>query len=301
MRHIRVILISIIFISVPTMAREIFVPGDFPTIRSAVKAAGNDDSIIISPGVYNETVLILRPNIQLHLIGKGRPTLKGMIKVVNARWLTVKGFNMVGGTDESHGGIVCERSSVSIKDMEISGFHHGVMISSGSAEISNSQITDSFNVCLQISYSDVILTDTVLSDSGAGIIISGGGDVVIRGNLIIGNEIGVQCVDSKPILRRNLIKGNGYGLVSIDAEPDLGTGDEFGENSFIENEVHIGNQGSKAISAIGNYWGRASGPLPDSIEGRVDLKPWLMRDPLKRVGLKEGNPVVLLWAEVKRF
>jgi len=288
-----------ISISSPSAGREILVPGDFPTIRAAVDAAGDGDSIVVSPGTYREIILILKPNVQLHLIGKGKPTLKEMIKIVDAKWVTVEGFKMIGGTDESHGGIVSQNSSITLKDMEISGFHHGVLISNGSAEISNCRITDSFNVCVQVSYGDLLLTDSILADSGTGLILSGGGVMLIKGNSFIGNEIGIQCVDSAPVLRRNLIKGNGYGLMSIDARPNLGSEDDFGENSLIANEVHIHNQGAKAISAIGNYWGDPEGPPLKSIEGKVLFKPWLIRGPLSKVGLREEGKVTLLWAEMK--
>lgn len=292
--------VVIFFVLVSSSAgREILVPGDFPTIRAAVDAAGDGDSIVVSPGTYNETILILKPNVQLHLIGKGKPTLRQMIKIVGAKWVTVEGFKMIGGTDESHGGVVSQNSSLTLKDMEISGFHHGVMIMNGSAEISNCRITDSFNVCVQVSYGDLLLTDSVLSDSGTGLILSGGGDMLVRGNSFFRNEIGVQCVDSAPVLRRNLIKNNRYGLMSIDARPDLGSVDEFGENSFIKNEVHIHNQGANAISAIGNYWGDPGGPPPKSIEGKVIFKPWLVGDPLGDVGLREEGKIALMWADVK--
>ena len=299
MRIVVYVAIFAISISSSSAGREILVPGDFPTIRSAVKAAGDGDSIVVSPGTYKEAILILKPNIQLHLIGKGKPTLRNMIKIVEAKWVTVEGFKMIGGTDESHGGVVSQNSSLTLKDMEISGFHHGVMISNGSAEISNCHITDSFNVCLQVSYGDLLLTDSVLTDSGTGLILSGGGVMLIKGNSFIGNEIGIQCVDSAPVLRRNLIKGNGYGLMSIDARPDLGSEDDHGENSFVANEVHIRNQGAKAISAIGNYWGDPGGPPFKSIEGRVLFKPWLKNDPLNGVGLRRGGKIAFLWAEVK--
>ena len=87
--------------------------------------------------------------------------------------------------------------------------------------------------------------------------------------------------------------------MSIDARPNLGFEDDPGENSLIDNEVHIHNQGAKAISAIGNYWGDPEGPPPKSIEGKVLFKPWLIRGPLGKVELREEGKVALLWAEMK--
>ncbi|GGG03923.1 hypothetical protein GCM10010912_55890 [Paenibacillus albidus] len=47
------------------MANVIFVPADFPTIAAAIVAANEFDTILVAPGVYNETIIVNK-TIQLH-------------------------------------------------------------------------------------------------------------------------------------------------------------------------------------------------------------------------------------------
>ncbi|MFL3014834.1 MAG: right-handed parallel beta-helix repeat-containing protein [Candidatus Neomarinimicrobiota bacterium] len=48
--------LKILFLTSFTMADVLYVPDDYSTIQSAIEAAGNGDSVIVSPGFYTETI-----------------------------------------------------------------------------------------------------------------------------------------------------------------------------------------------------------------------------------------------------
>ena len=48
--------INILLLSSFAMADVLYVPDDYSTIQSAIEAAGNGDSVIVSPGFYTETI-----------------------------------------------------------------------------------------------------------------------------------------------------------------------------------------------------------------------------------------------------
>ena len=52
------VVIALLSLSAVVQANILYVPGQFPTIQAAVNAAQSGDTIKVSPGVYNENVLI---------------------------------------------------------------------------------------------------------------------------------------------------------------------------------------------------------------------------------------------------
>ena len=71
----------------------IAVPADQPTIQGAVDAAGPGDLILVSPGVYNESVNITTPGLTLRGIDRNTVILDGEFKLENG--VRVLGANNV--------------------------------------------------------------------------------------------------------------------------------------------------------------------------------------------------------------
>lgn len=76
----------------PDGPRVLRVPGDYPTIQEAVDAAYPEDMILIDPGVYHESVVVLTPRITIRGLDRNETILDGRFEMDN-------GIKVLGADD----------------------------------------------------------------------------------------------------------------------------------------------------------------------------------------------------------
>lgn len=206
-----VMIASAAIVSWPVIAKEIKVPQDFPTIQAAVDAADEGDTITVSPGLYQENIVITK---RLTLQGAGadqvtvvaadptRPTL--VVRLTQGG--VVQGFTFTGGYD---GVRVESQAQVQLTGNRIAGNRwDGVEIRGpAQATLENNEIA---------------------SNGDDGIEVWDYGQATIAKNKIFGNWKGVSVwVSAQADLKENEISSNWTGaLVWVGAQA-----------SFIGNKI----------------------------------------------------------------
>jgi len=105
-------------------ANIINVPQEHKSIQAALKVAKVGDTILVAPGIYRGE-LSLKDGVILQGIVE-KPNLKLVVKAINVKGAVITNFAMKGGTNNDHFGIFCRNAKVTIKDVTIWGFHHGI-------------------------------------------------------------------------------------------------------------------------------------------------------------------------------
>jgi nitrous oxidase accessory protein NosD len=127
-------------------------------------------------------------------------------------------------------------------------------------------------------------------------------DALIADNVITGNRVGIECVQSAPKIRRNVIEGNQIGIQSKQEDaPDLGKDDDPGFNVIKDNKIQVMNtERHHTIQAKHNYWGRSAGPDTSGFEGKVNYTPWLETDPLKAQAVRSQGRLIATWGRIRK-
>ena len=298
------ILLFTILISSVGKSETINVPRDFRTIRSAIEAANIGDKIIVAPDRYQEDIEI-KKSITLQGTGTDITILIGSIVVKNVSGVVIDKFTMEGRGQDAHFGIWCSSSSLTISNNTIVGFHHGIGSESSRMVIENNSVIRNFNVGIQIetAISTLIKGNTVADNIDTGIRVAISEDnVIVTDNVITGNRIGIECVQSSPKIRKNAIEGNEIGVLSTQEDgPDMGTDDDPGLNSMKRNGLQIMNMERRyTIQAKHNYWGSSKSPEASSFEGKVDYVPWLEVDPLEVQPVRSRSKLATTWGKLKQ-
>ena len=132
-------------------AADLYVPGGYATIQSAVNAANSGDTINVAAGTYNEAVYITKG---IALVGAGsNSTTIAAQGLGDTNTVTFNGtatnnasisnFTIMGATgDYPNGrGITCSNGSPSITNNTISGNKEGIICDSSSPSITNNTIS----------------------------------------------------------------------------------------------------------------------------------------------------------------
>jgi parallel beta-helix repeat protein len=179
------------------------VPGSYATIQQAINAATDGDSINVSPGTYNENVLV---NKAISLVGAGADTtiIDGQnidITVrVSASNVSISGFSITNGYNESlH--IAPTAFSCNIHDNTVSfGREYGISLFGGNHQVYGNLVHDigdnnGFGAIeiVQSSYNSVY-NNTVYSNIGPvrGIGINNGSFNQVYNNTVYSSNSGVQ-------------------------------------------------------------------------------------------------------------
>jgi len=217
------------------------VTGDQPTIQAAINAAGNGDTVLVSPGTYNENINFLGKAITVKSSkGPSVTTIannKGGVTVTfnnnEGRGSVLEGFTITGGVLTF--GIYIG-SSPTILNNRITGNHScdgaGISVNWGSPIIKGNNIFKNYH------------DQCSGGQGGAGIAVSGQGAAQIIGNLIYGNDGGNGFAGGgislwaagAPVVMNNIIENNtiaaqggGLGIAACC------------ENPVIAQNVFIGN------------------------------------------------------------
>lgn len=296
-----VLLVLLLLMDIPGWAATLHVPGDHPTVQQAVDVAQDGDTVLIAPGKY-DGVVDMRDGITLR--GNGDATrLSETIKAVNVQRVVLSSLRVQGIDENSHFGIFCIDADVQVQDVTVQDFHHGISAENTHLTVQSCKIVNGFNVGIIVTRdTEALVESNDVISCAAGIIVSATGrTVTLRNNRIEGNSVGIECHDANPRVRQNVITNNFLGIAIDHASPDLGTEDDPGNNAIIANQqTGIRYTDKQTLPAQLNWWGQATGPSAEQIEGRVRTEPWLKLDPRESYLVQPDSAISMaVWATLK--
>ena len=177
-------------------ARTLRVPADYPSIQYAINVGTAGDTVLVSPGVYNESVNFAGKNLYLASVAGPAATriepTSGLAAVYFSNGETsnavISGFTLTNAV----AGISIANSSPTIGSNVIVNCANGITVSSGSPVIENNRITGCYYgnaVYLSGVGGAAIRSNLIQSNYAGGIFMSGvSGSIVIANNRIQGNQ-----------------------------------------------------------------------------------------------------------------
>ena len=298
-----IILLTAILVR-PVDALVLDVPGDFRAIQSAIDAAEAGDIIVVGPGTYKEDIEINK-EIALQGAGADETTLFGAVLVKNADGVIIDGFTLDGqGLTDSHRGIWCNSSVLTISNNTVARYHYGITSVSSRTIIENNIVLENFIAGIEIktAVEALIRKTTVVHNMNNGItVVESSDSVLITDSVISENTVGISCIQCAPEIRRSVIEENEFGLEALgSAEPNLGTDDDPGLNVIKANRYQIVNPDrQRTIQAKGNYWGSPTGPDVSTLDGKIDYAPWLEVNPVTGQAVESSGKQATSWGRIK--
>ncbi len=200
-----------------SIAQTIRVPADYPTIQAAINAASfvTNDTILVSPGIYHESVNFNGKAIQLIALNGPAATLIGPPMGMPAVSFTSgeTSNSVVAGFTMSYGGVSVSYSSPTIISNQILYAGTGVDSYMGSPQIIDNLIVGSIGSGIYGHLSS--------DGAGCGIYVEGTGSALIQGNTIRGNQAGIGMSSSgSPSVIDNLIANNQGDGINMNNECD---------------------------------------------------------------------------------
>jgi parallel beta-helix repeat protein len=246
---------------------SIRVPGDYPTIQTAINAASVGSMILVDSGTYHEHVMV---NKTVKLVGFDRMTTiidgdeNGTAITVTADDVLINGFTVQN----------CSQGA----DNWVYGSIH--LVQSRLSTISGNIVTR--NVCngIVLNYSDnnKVLDNIITLNGGVELISVWGTGIslldsdwnTISGNIVAGSVvygIGLEYSYAN-LIRGNVIEDNGWAGIGLYYSPP----NTFHHNSLFRNTAPVDSMYSPDNAwddgAEGNYWDDYVG-LDDGSNGRV--------------------------------
>ncbi len=224
---------------------------EFKTIKGALAAADNGDTVRVLAGTYREGNLVIEKSIKL--IGENMPTLDGENKfeilTVHANRVAIRGLRFINTGVASISDIaaikILDSKNVSIIGNELRDTFFGIYL----ANTSFSRIEEN------------IIVSTVVNEfrKANGIHLWKCHDIKIKGNNVNGHRDGIYfefVIDSE--IANNVSEGNvRYGLHFM-----FSHNDEYSSNRFSKNGAGVAVMYSQDVKMIGNQfldnWGSAA-------------------------------------------
>ncbi|MCH2137261.1 MAG: right-handed parallel beta-helix repeat-containing protein [Phycisphaerales bacterium] len=232
MRAICAIVASLVLAGT-AFAETINVPGDYPTIQSAVDAANPGDEIVVAPGTYTST--------------QDGPVVDMKGKAITLRASGTAEETIIDG-ENTRGGIGCfnnETEATVIEGFTITngayGDGGGIFISAASPSITNCIVTNNSGTL------------------GGGIYCGGQSNPIISGCTISGNTAkdsagGIYCTVSNPTIVDCTISGNtavngGGGIYCCNSSSPIITGCTIlNNNSSLGGGIHCATSSNPTIT-----------------------------------------------------
>lgn len=235
-----------------SIAATLLVPSAYPTIQTAINAAIDGDSVLVSPGTYYEQVDFLGKEIAVMAIeGPSATTidatwpragrnLGSAVRFVNGegRGAVIEGFTLTGGAGSSlpgvvgwcGGGICCDETSPTILGNVITG--NAVYPVSGSSGHGGGIYS---NEGAPLIVGNLIMENSVAEGTALGV---GGGIYHVLGEVEIRNNV-ICCNDAS--------QGHGGGVYCYGPDTGLPC---YLENNTIANNAAAGGGGLNCAMTI---------------------------------------------------
>lgn len=252
-------------------------------INSAIEKAGNNDTIFVFNGRYDEDILITK---KINLIGENKikTIINGSINIMGKNETKIKNINFLGTNSGrkkvSNRAIYIhwKSNNVLVENCYIENHYRGIYVESDSCELKNNTIYNcSTGIFLWNGKNSLVQNNKILKNK-EGIIIYNSNNNTVENNTAYINEIGVSILSSNNnIIKVNKIKKNDIGLnLGLHANKN-----KVLKNTFINNKRTAKFLNCKENKWDQNYWGR-SRKFPKVIFGRIEffksLIPWLNFD-----------------------
>src|ERR1017187_1571531 len=189
--------------------RTLRVPADYPTIQTAITAASvlTSDTVLVSPGVYNESVNF-----------NGKAAL-----LISANGPTVTVIKPPAGSS-AISFVSGETTNSIVSGFTLTNGDAGVSVSGSSPTISSNVIVNCGTGVACYSTSPIIMDNVISNSSGSAIFLFDCDSPLLAGNALVSNQGGGvnMYVAGSPTIINNLIQGNtGDGItmpVQCDAD-----------------------------------------------------------------------------------
>ncbi|MGR3320189.1 MAG: right-handed parallel beta-helix repeat-containing protein [Candidatus Anammoxibacter sp.] len=260
------------------------VPGNFNTIQSAIDAALDGDTILVSPGTYKETIEIIDKDITLKGQNKDSTIINGEnldeLSTIFASGgnVSISGFTIMNGgfdgveiidSEESmvfdniikssiRTGLFIQNSTVSIiKNIIIDNNSRGIEAQEESnVEIIDNLIEGNSNIGVAIFNTTCLIDQNTIGDNGfRGLNIRDSLNIDVTGNIIEGNaDTGVFIFNTTGLVGLNTINDNGFRGLGVEDDSNIDITD-----NIIERNVDIGVFISNATGLVNRNTVRDNG------------------------------------------
>ncbi len=268
-------------------AKDIYVPGSYPTIQAAINAATNSDTVWVADGIYTDTgnenltwskkkITVRSENGPNNCIIDCQNSGRGFSFSNAGDCGTISGFTIRNGSASGGGGICCLSSSPTITNCTISGnnstYGGGIFCDYSSPTFINCTISGNNattfaggGIYCSNSSSPTITNCTIsennAADYGGGIFCLASASPTITNCTISGNSAnyggGIYCeYSSYPTITNNIIISNtGYGIYEYDLTSDPPTN----YNCFYNNTPYnYCNEGTTNVDDVNTIAGNSN-------------------------------------------
>jgi peptide/nickel transport system substrate-binding protein len=218
---------------------------DYPTIQAAINNATAGATIIIAPGIYNESIVVNKTLTIIGLPGSA-PTFNGGGSGIAITLLPGASGSTIAGIVITHwdqGILIIDATNIKIYDNIMSLMNCNGITLEGN------------NAANNLIYSNILQDNTVAVNLTASSV-----DNTIYKNIISSNNIGLSLESSGHVIYANTISENEIGI-NI-----LNSGNIIYHNNFIDNTVQVyvsmgtTNTWDDGYPSGGNYWSIYTSP-----------------------------------------
>jgi len=214
---VRILIVIFVLVCFHAVGRAstVYVPDDYTSIQGAISAAVNEDTIIVRPGTYPESIDFYGKEI--HLRSEQGPNVT-IIDGGQSSWIVVtfrfaegpgaiiEGFTITNGDHPVGGGVYCYYASPTIRDNIITA---NAAVRGGGIRCYHSEAIISGNV----------ISDNIADSRGGGIDCEGGSPDISNNAIVNNSSLGVYwdggggifCEYSPANIEDNVISGNTTG------------------------------------------------------------------------------------------